>query len=1060
MAVAQNLGHALLHNPAWAGMPSDMWPQPTPYQRTMGTATSDAIVSDKIAGWAGTSGDSNLDSIRMQLAAETEFVVKDAAHPWPAATEALAGQELATSPAASYAVGPIAPAEGLANQAFLREMYGQTQADLATRGLDGMYVYRGSQWDEGDPLARASGPFDGATRVGLTVTQPMSSWSINPDTAIAFATADMFNGRLDAMWVPADRILSTPRTGYGCANEGEVVVLGGPYYTTSQAWQSGHQPMSSALFTKKAAGPTSTVRLDDVLANADWPKRTWDIYLPPDVYRARFGPLNPDLPSSAAAPPEYRTAGGAVTRMSTVDLLAAREILTKYNENHDERGRFATSAGSGRNSLPPAEARAFEAKAKATYGVTDDARKAWWLTPDGSLVARTSDVLEPGHMRPDGNVNHYDIGEIVPRTGHGLDAVAYAMNAGFVRIRPTAGLGVEVMHPMTDAQMMTLGRVAREEMDRPDPTNTWPTMGTFTIEVRGRDNANSYHGYDIPYSASTLNNPGASIGGMIHGANEAAKNAGAALKYSPDQPRDAEGRFATGAGSRDLSALTPENQDKINAALDRMAALYPTVAARLGVGTSVFTGEESMTPAYTGRNASAPGRPDIMQFNRSVLGPSADRAARMMLGMPGWGVDSSAGGIATHEFGHAVDYQYFGGRGGEGAPTVSGYAGTNGLERFAEAFTAAQADPTSAAGQWWATKWASRKIEKASPLTFVAQAKKVLAKGYANAYSAGWGNSASDGGNYDGEIDPEALAAVVDPQTDLMGDFLLGLGALFVGGLISDAMINSQLGQYAATLNPMYEQGFAAGVANQGTITSAEWHTEKDREVCELCDGRDGRIWLGDEAHPYPGEGYYGESCEGGPNCRCELWYDLVAVDDPAVLEALTNPDGGDLAAVSTASLLKVRALLKVGPPDEARDDRGEWTAGGSDPVAEHPAAWTRVGKELDGLRNHGRGERGMGNCYPAAYRIATKSDLGLVDPKLCQGTATPRFGPLKGISYSHAWVEAGGMAYDYSSHNRVAMNAEAYRALGRITAVTEFGPAEAMMAAVASGHYGPWEKK
>jgi hypothetical protein len=48
--------------------------------------------------------------------------------------------------------------------------------------------------------------------------------------------------------------------------------------------------------------------------------------------------------------------------------------------------------------------------------------------------------------------------------------------------------------------------------------------------------------------------------------------------------------------------------------------------------------------------------------------------------------------------------------------------------------------------------------------------------------------------------------------------------------------------------------------------------------------------------------------------------------------------------------------------------------------------------------------------------------------------------------------------AYDWSSHNRVAMDAAVYRALGGLHDITEYTPEETILNAVRSGHYGPWE--
>ena len=187
-----------------------------------------------------------------------------------------------------------------------------------------------------------------------------------------------------------------------------------------------------------------------------------------------------------------------------------------------------------------------------------------------------------------------------------------------------------------------------------------------------------------------------------------------------------------------------------------------------------------------------------------------------------------------------------------------------------------------------------------------------------------------------------------------------------------------------------------------------------------------------------------------------------------------------NLAALPTPDLLELHAILRKYSDDEARDDHGQWTDGGGgggapsgtdlealgrlgDPRAEHQAAWDHIAKGLDSERNPSTGQRGMGNCYPAAYRLVdSASELGLVNPVVCQGTCTPRSGPLNGVSYGHAWVESetpfGKLAYDYSSHNKVQMSAEVYRGLGRLTNVTEYTRSEMYDAVLRTGHYGPWK--
>jgi hypothetical protein len=193
-----------------------------------------------------------------------------------------------------------------------------------------------------------------------------------------------------------------------------------------------------------------------------------------------------------------------------------------------------------------------------------------------------------------------------------------------------------------------------------------------------------------------------------------------------------------------------------------------------------------------------------------------------------------------------------------------------------------------------------------------------------------------------------------------------------------------------------------------------------------------------------------------------------------------------DAAPFAEAYRKWVSARVVKYSDDQERDDHGRWSSGGGDasggfvsipigrgdlealgrlgdPRTEHQAAFARIGKQLDSIRNPSTHERGMGNCYPAAYKLVDNADaLGLVNPVVCQGTCTPRSGPLKDVPYGHAWAEAetpfGKLAYDYSSHNKVQMPADVYRALGRLTAVTEYTPSEMHAAVVRTEHYGPWK--
>ncbi len=291
---------------------------------------------------------------------------------------------------------------------------------------------------------------------------------------------------------------------------------------------------------------------------------------------------------------------------------------------------------------------------------------------------------------------------------------------------------------------------------------------------------------------------------------------------------------------------------------------------------------------------------------------------------------------------------------------------------------------------------APKELDKAAPkkvssLAFSTAAKATLRKGYTSAWASGITDSGLS------FIDPQALAAagltawdLTDPQnidpaqldaagiteadladafdngegdvtqaTDNQSGFLDGLGALLAIGGLTAAAIDARMGLYAASLNPLYEQGFESGVGLQGTIAQATWHTSGDEGVCDLCDSRDGESWQGDEDHPYPGEGGFGEVCDGGPNCRCELWYELIPASEADVAPGDTVDTSGDFVdgeVVTSAdyAAAAVPDLTKYSPEQErvpAGGPGGGQFAGGAappDPEKLRSALKSWVGYRVD----------------------------------------------------------------------------------------------------------------
>jgi len=195
-------------------------------------ATGESIsrTSEAIKSWAESSNDNSMTSLAMQQAAELEFGSKMS--DWQKeqlknaqddrATLPVGHLEMSTLTAYPFqdkGVGGDWPGDTKAStQKFLRAQHDATQAALKAAGVTHVRLYRsiGYPRDEnGNRIPYTDG--DTIQHEG----NAMESWSTSADVALRFP------GHTVRVVVPIARIMSTPRTGLGCMNEYEVVVLGG-----------------------------------------------------------------------------------------------------------------------------------------------------------------------------------------------------------------------------------------------------------------------------------------------------------------------------------------------------------------------------------------------------------------------------------------------------------------------------------------------------------------------------------------------------------------------------------------------------------------------------------------------------------------------------------------------------------------------------------------------------------------------------------------------------------------------------------------------------------------
>jgi len=203
------------------------------------SGVDESTINDVMKQWSNSSNDTDIRSLSLQQAAAEELDVK--LSDWQKGkldeiqreidtrferrhsglreltrAEFVESQMIAT-------FSPIASRDE--ERAVLKAMYKNTQYELEKAGYksgDTIPLFRGITQDE--PVTSFSS--------GDTVKykgNAMESWTVGEDVAMDFAsnegTYDL-NGMIVSMNVPIENIVGTARTGFGCMNEGEFVILG------------------------------------------------------------------------------------------------------------------------------------------------------------------------------------------------------------------------------------------------------------------------------------------------------------------------------------------------------------------------------------------------------------------------------------------------------------------------------------------------------------------------------------------------------------------------------------------------------------------------------------------------------------------------------------------------------------------------------------------------------------------------------------------------------------------------------------------------------------------
>jgi hypothetical protein len=177
-----------------------------------GTRADQAAVSELVRQWAMTANDAEPVPLAIQRRMERLFGLEGAAR-WK--IDRRTEEEVRR---VERRLGPWVDMVAAA-------MYRSTQDLFAREGVSELPLWRGWNWTESARPAWAA-------KLGEAAVphRPLVSYSFSPEVARNFSAGEL--GSITAAVVPASRIIATPRTGFGCRDEREFVVLGGALPTT------------------------------------------------------------------------------------------------------------------------------------------------------------------------------------------------------------------------------------------------------------------------------------------------------------------------------------------------------------------------------------------------------------------------------------------------------------------------------------------------------------------------------------------------------------------------------------------------------------------------------------------------------------------------------------------------------------------------------------------------------------------------------------------------------------------------------------------------------------
>ncbi len=206
-------------------------------------ALAETTVRDLIATWA--KGLNGTVGMGLRLAAEEEFGATGTKRPW----QNLPGRAAENRQAIKDAENRYRY-DAPAYRVFLRTMHNHTQRQLKKAGITRLTLYRGvgyrladdGSFDANEAPAWTEGVGDAPAAHDVHLSA-LSSWSTSIETARGFAGTNPpprpRKGIILGLTVPVSRVIGCPRTGFGCFEEAEYVLLPGP--GKALVWSDSYQ---------------------------------------------------------------------------------------------------------------------------------------------------------------------------------------------------------------------------------------------------------------------------------------------------------------------------------------------------------------------------------------------------------------------------------------------------------------------------------------------------------------------------------------------------------------------------------------------------------------------------------------------------------------------------------------------------------------------------------------------------------------------------------------------------------------------------------------------------